>query len=44
MVADRTVSFYAPDAAAAARLGQALAAFQPRLPESVSVRLAAAAP
>jgi hypothetical protein len=44
VVADRTVSFYAPDAAAAARLGQALAAFQPRLPGSVSARVAAAAP
>jgi len=43
VVADRTVSFYAPDAAAAARLGQALAAFQPRLPGSVSARLADAA-
>ena len=43
VVADRTVSFYATDAAAASRLGQALAAFQPRLPTSVSARLADAA-
>ena len=40
VVADRTVSFFAADAAGAARLSATLAAFQPRLPPAVSARLA----
>jgi len=44
VVADRTVSFYAPDAGSAARLGRALAAFQSRLPPAVVARVADAAP
>jgi hypothetical protein len=44
VVADRTVSFYAPDAASAASLGRALAAFQSRLPGTVVARRADAAP
>jgi hypothetical protein len=43
VVADRTVSFFAPDTSGAARLARALAAFQPRLPPSVSARVADAA-
>jgi hypothetical protein len=40
VVADRTVSFYAADAVGAPALARALAAFQPRLPAPVTVRLA----
>jgi hypothetical protein len=40
VVADRTVSFYAPGPEPASRLAAALAAFQPRLPPTVSARLA----
>jgi hypothetical protein len=39
VVADRTVSFYATGPAAASRLAAALAAFQHRLPATVSARL-----
>jgi hypothetical protein len=39
IVADRTVSFFAPDAASAPPLARLLAAFQPRLPAPVSARL-----
>jgi hypothetical protein len=40
VVADRTVSFYATGAEAASRLGAALVAFQPRLPATVTSRVA----
>jgi hypothetical protein len=40
VVADRTVSFYATGPEPASRLAAALAAFQPRLPATVSARLA----
>lgn len=40
VVADRTVSFFAPDPASAPPLARLLAAFQPRLPAPVSARLA----
>jgi hypothetical protein len=44
VVADRTVSFYAPDSASAASLGRALGAFQSRLPGAVVARLADVGP
>jgi hypothetical protein len=40
VVADRTVTFYAPDEATAAALSRELAAFQAGLPATVSARLA----